>query len=183
MRSIPVVFVLTALTMLAVGCGGEKLVEMKNKEMVESTISGSDRPVVMLFAKDGCAPCYTTMGTLQKMAAEYHGRATFAEYPLMTFVFIPRSMDIINKYEVILYPTVVLFINGKEKDRWVGVFLPEQCRRQLNEVVGPPPSTQPVAAAPTTRPAETVAETPAATRGPNATTNPSPTTNPVAIEK
>jgi thioredoxin 1 len=128
-----------AVALLAVGCAPSvPLVEVNSSGGFQSEVLDAHQPVMMLFYKQGCAACAALEPTLGELAAEYKGRALFTKYPLMSFVFIPNNAELRDKYDVVWYPTVVLFIDGQERKRWVADYSAEHYRKELDQVVGPP---------------------------------------------
>jgi len=127
------------LTLVIGGCATSvPLTPVKSTDDFQTKVLDNQRPVVMLFYKQGCAPCAALQPTLKELAYEYKGRVVFAEYPLMSFVFIPNNAELRDRYEVAIYPTVVLFMNGLEKHRWVAEFGKAAYRKVLDEAIASP---------------------------------------------
>ena len=169
LRAFPLLLTV-ALALAAGGCGNKDVVEIEDKAHFHQVVDDANRPLLLFLGKDGCALCVAMDPVTTRLATEYKGRATVAHYPLMTFVFIPRSMEIVRKYDVTFYPTAILFVKGKEAGRWVANYDLDEYRLALDEVVPPDPN------APHTRPARTTR--PGRTTRPAQTTQSAPATRP-----
>lgn len=129
---------LAALVMAVGGCAKtQPLVPVNSTAEFQSTVLQAKQPVVLLFYKQGCAACAAAQSVLGQLAAEYNGRVVFAEYPLMNFVLISNNPELRDKYEVVLYPTVILFVDGQEKKRWVAEYSAATYRKDIDAVLAP----------------------------------------------
>jgi thioredoxin 1 len=133
---------LAAMAICAGGCSTKDVLQIKDKSQFHQVMDDSNQPVLMFYYKDGCALCAALEPVVNELAKEYQGRVTTARYGLMTFTFIPRSREIMNKYDISFFPTVVLYVKGKEYARWVSQSNLEKYRPALNKAA-PPPATQP----------------------------------------
>ena len=70
--------------------------------------------VVVDFWAEWCGPCRAIAPTLQKLAMEYRGRVKVGK------INIDDNQKLADRFQVRSIPTLVLFVNGKEKDRMVG---------------------------------------------------------------
>jgi thioredoxin 1 len=126
------------------GCaGGKPLVQVDSSAAFQTEVLDARQPVMMLFFKEGCAACAAIEPKLEQLAAEYEGRALFTKYPLMSFVFISHNPELRDKYDIALYPTVILFFDGQEVKRWVADFDAAHYRQELDKIVGPPKEASP----------------------------------------
>jgi thioredoxin-like negative regulator of GroEL len=105
---------------------------------------------VVDFYKGGCPTCLLLDGTMNKLADEYKGRAVVARFELMKPYFAVTAPGLKAKYDISLFPTVVLFVNGEERHRWVMEYKIDKYRSVLRDVLGgvaaaaqPPGSTAP----------------------------------------
>lgn len=67
------------------------------------------------FYADWCGPCKMITPHLESVAADLKGQASIIK------VDVDRAQRIASTYQVTSIPTLVLFNNGKEVDRIVGV--------------------------------------------------------------
>jgi thioredoxin 2 len=78
------------------------------------TISGSDVPILVDFYADWCGPCKIMAPEVDKLAANYSGRAIVAK--LNTDVAQQTS----RSFQIRGIPTSIVFMNGKEIGRQTG---------------------------------------------------------------
>jgi thioredoxin 1 len=126
------------LILVAGGCSG-KVRWLHNEAEVRDLLATADKPVLMDFFKGGCASCMFLDPGLEQLADEYDGRVIVARYELMRFWLEITSFKLWKEHRIGLYPTVVLFVNGKERKRWAMDYFLEDYRRVLDQVAGPAP--------------------------------------------
>ncbi|MCY2931809.1 MAG: thioredoxin family protein [Planctomycetota bacterium] len=119
---------------LAGGCSAGGAMEISDPAQLQSLVSQKDKPVLVLFYKDGCASCLALMPTINKLAGEYEGRVSVGQFMILNFVFVPTSQEVKDRYDVILVPHVALLVNGKEKARWIMEYNIDSYRKVLDEV-------------------------------------------------
>ena len=125
------------LTVLAGGCASQKLKCIKNLEDFEQHVIYSDQPVLLEFYKGGCPTCITLEPSLARLAEEFQGRVAFVRFELMTPIFVVRYPELKDQYDVSYFPTVILFVDGQEKKRWILNYDIDSYREALNEVAAP----------------------------------------------
>ena len=128
------------------GCGPSKLRVIDTEYDFTRQVLKAERPAVVYFTKEGCAACMFLNPCMDQLFDEYQGRVEFVEYDLMTFWGSVKCETLWKRYRIAFYPTVVLFVDGKEKHRWVGEYNRDAYRKVLDEVIGPPASQKPTAA-------------------------------------
>jgi thioredoxin 1 len=70
--------------------------------------SAGDKPVMVDFYADWCAPCQQAAPTIKKLAAEYAGKVIVAK------LNTDESRETPGKFGIMSIPTVIMFHNGKE---------------------------------------------------------------------
>lgn len=131
------------IALLAAGCGSaapsgpsEPLMQLNSTAAFDTTVLDARQPVMVLFYKEGCPACANVESTLGQLAAEYHGRALFTKYPLANFLAISENRELRDKYEVAIWPTVILFLDGREKFRWTTSSFPADAyRKRLDDLL------------------------------------------------
>ncbi len=67
------------------------------------------------FYADWCGPCRMLTPVLEEVAGEMQGKATFAKLD------IDQNQEVAKRYQVTSVPTLILFKDGKEVNRLVGL--------------------------------------------------------------
>jgi thiol-disulfide isomerase/thioredoxin len=135
--AVGVALVACALSVLwATGCESRNLRPIRDEADFRTLISSSDKPVLVDFHKGGgCPPCIMLLPILDKLADEYQGRVVFTHYEIITQFFQVTAEDVKKEYDIFYIPTVILFVHGKEYKRWPLVFLLDEYRKVLDEVL------------------------------------------------
>jgi hypothetical protein len=127
-----------AVVLAAGGCGSGKLKPLYSEEQFNFEVLKADRPVLVHFGKAGCLACAFLGPCMDTLADEYRGRVAFTTFEMLGFWSDVKCPTLWRRYHVALYPTVVLFVGGREKYRWVNEYNGDAYRKVLNEVAGPP---------------------------------------------
>lgn len=80
----------------------------------ENTISSS-QPVLVDFWAEWCMPCRMFAPVLEELSNEMDGKADICK------LNIDANGELASRYGVSSIPTLILFQNGQEKERMVGV--------------------------------------------------------------
>jgi thioredoxin 1 len=122
------------LVLAAGGCGPTKFRAIATEEEFEEQVLKADKPVLVDFFKGGCASCMVLDPLLDQLSEEYKDRVIFAKFEGMRFWLQIPCWSIVWRYHIALYPTVVLFVNGKEKKRWIANYFGHSYRAALDQV-------------------------------------------------
>ena len=68
---------------------------------------------------------------------------TFAKFELVTSYFALTSQEVQAKYNITAFPTVILFVGGQERYRWVMKYDLDNYRTVLNAIVAGVPAGNP----------------------------------------
>ncbi|MCE5327802.1 MAG: thioredoxin family protein [Planctomycetaceae bacterium] len=117
------------------GCGGGSLTAVDSSTF-DSQVLGADKPVLVEFYKAGCPTCLALEPGLDQLAQEYQGRVIFAQFKVYEWYFGQPAPEIKDRYDIWWTPTVILFVKGQERHRWVGDYVLDDYRNVLNEVAG-----------------------------------------------
>ena len=85
----------------------------------EDEVLNSDQPVLVDFWATWCGPCRTIAPTIEKIAADYDGRAKVVKLD------VDNNPQTAMKYGIRSIPSLLFFKDGKPVDQMVGV-VPER---------------------------------------------------------
>ena len=104
-------------------CGEPLVVSNGPVNVSESTfdqvVSKSAIPVLVDFWAPWCGPCHSLAPTIEKIAGEFSERIRVAK------VNTDENPNLAARFRIQGIPTLIVFVNGREVDRIVGV-LPKQ---------------------------------------------------------
>ena len=86
-----------------------------SSENFEEEVLNSEKPVLVDFFADWCGPCKMMAPIVEELATELDGKAKVGK------LNVDENSDIAVEYNVMSIPTLVIFKNGKEEKRLVGV--------------------------------------------------------------
>ena len=96
------------------------------KETFENEVLKSDMPVLADFNADWCGPCQALKPILEDMAAQYPG------YKFVS-INIDDQDELADEYDVASIPCLVVFKNGAESRRSIGLIPREDLEELLGE--------------------------------------------------
>ncbi len=102
--------------------------EIKSTEF-NTEVLKSDIPVVVDFYAPWCGPCKMLSPVIEKLAAEYNGKAKFVK------VNVDESAALATTYNISGVPTLILFNNGKIADTTVGFSSEGSLRSMVTRVI------------------------------------------------
>jgi thioredoxin 1 len=95
----------------------------------EQAVLNSDKPVLVDFWAEWCAPCRAIAPVLESLSEDYDGRATIAKLD------IDANLQVAMKYGVRSLPTVMLFDKGEIVDTLIGVRPKPDYERSLQKLL------------------------------------------------
>ena len=81
----------------------------------EEEVLKSDKTVLIDFYADWCGPCNAMAPVIEELATELDGKAKVGK------INVDENPDIAVEYNVMSIPTLIVFKNGKEEKRLVGL--------------------------------------------------------------
>jgi thioredoxin 1 len=102
----------------------EKILTLTDKNFLQQT---KNRLVLVDFWAEWCAPCRMMAPILNEVAAELDGKAFVGK------VDVQKYQDLATKFKVRGIPTLILFKDGKEVNRFVGVKTKEFLLKEIGK--------------------------------------------------
>lgn len=99
-----------------------------SKENFEKEVLKSTKPVLVDFWAEWCNPCKMLAPTFEKLSKEFKN-INFAK------LNVEQNKDLAQKHDVMGIPCIILFFNGKEKDRITGYYPEEQLKNKIKEMI------------------------------------------------
>ena len=96
----------------------------------EKDVLQSDKPVLVDFWAQWCAPCRMLAPTVEAVAEKYSGSAAVVK------LNVDDNPSVSQKYGIKGIPTLILFKGGKEEERIVGAASREAISRLLDKHTG-----------------------------------------------
>ncbi len=86
-----------------------------SSENFEKEVLKSEKPVLVDFYADWCGPCNAMAPVIEELATELEEKAKVGT------INVDENSDIAVEYNVMSIPTLIIFKNGKEEKRLVGL--------------------------------------------------------------
>lgn len=86
-----------------------------SSENFEKEVLNSEKPVLVDFFADWCGPCNAMAPVVEELSKELEGKAKVGK------INVDKNSDIAVEYNVMSIPTLILFKDGKEEKRLVGL--------------------------------------------------------------
>jgi len=96
----------------------------------EQLVLQSNRPVLVDFWAQWCGPCRMLAPIVESLAKQYAGAAQVVK------LNVDDNPSAVQRYRIQAIPTLVLFQNGEEKDRMIGVTTKEAIARTIDAHLG-----------------------------------------------
>lgn len=86
-----------------------------SSENFKKEVLNSEKPVLVDFYADWCGPCNAMAPVIEELAKELERKAKVVK------INVDENSDIAVEYNVMSIPTLIVFKNGKEEKRLVGL--------------------------------------------------------------
>jgi thioredoxin 1 len=94
-----------------------------NMDTFQTQVQEAKLPILVDFSAPWCSPCKRLEPILEQLSSEWAGKATFVK------VNVDESPELAMKYQVMSVPTMIMFRDGQEVARLIGL----QTREKLVE--------------------------------------------------
>ena len=108
---------------------GESTIEITDSNF-ESEVIQADVPVLVDFWAEWCPPCKMLLPTINEIAGEYAGKAKIGK------VDTDANREISMNYGIQSIPTMIIFKNGEETKRLVGLTNKDEIAAALDAAIG-----------------------------------------------
>lgn len=107
----------------------------------DAEVAGSDTPVLVDFWAEWCHPCHMIAPEVEAIAQAEGARLKVGKLD------VDNSPDTAGRYGVFSIPTLLLFVDGEEKARMVGVRRREAILAEIRPFLAEPAPAEGVASA------------------------------------
>ncbi len=98
-------------------------------ENFEKEVTGSKTPVLVDLWAAWCNPCRMIAPVVEELAGTYQGKVKFGK------LNVDDHPQIASQFRVMNIPTLLLFKNGQEVDRIIGVTPKEELARRVEKLI------------------------------------------------
>lgn len=102
-------------------------IEAVNEANFATAVLESKQPVLVDFWAQWCGPCRTLAPIVEELAEEYAGAARVVK------LNVDDSPVLAERYRVKAIPTLILFRDGEERERIIGLSNHDAIARKLDE--------------------------------------------------
>lgn len=96
------------------------------REQLEARLQAADRPLLVDFYQQRCAPCHAPDRRLERTAPAYPAALAFVR------VDLDRDVEVAERFAVASLPTLLILADGREAARLDGRIRPEDLRRAFD---------------------------------------------------
>lgn len=105
---------------------GGNILEFSDQNF-EQEVIGSDKPVLVDFWAEWCAPCRMIAPAVEAIAGEYAGRAKVGK------LNVDENQSVTSRYNIRSIPTLLVFKNGQIKEQLVGTTSKDNLAKLLDK--------------------------------------------------
>lgn len=104
----------------------ERILTLKDADF-SKVISEMTVPILIDFWADWCGPCKMIAPVVEEIASEYEGKVQVAK------INVDENRDTSASLKVQSIPTLIVFKNGQEVDRYIGFKTKDELKRLLSK--------------------------------------------------
>jgi len=105
---------------------GGNILEFSDQNF-EQEVLKSDKPVLVDFWAEWCAPCRMIAPAVEAVAGEYAGRAKVGK------LNVDENQSVTSRYNIRSIPTLLVFKNGEIKEQLVGTTSKDNLAKLLDK--------------------------------------------------
>jgi len=98
-------------------------------ESFEQEVLASDIPAAVDFWSPRCPPCQVMGGLLNEIGPDYVGRVNIFK------LNVDQNPQTAMSYQITHIPTIILFSNGRPKERIVGILPLNPLKQKLDQLI------------------------------------------------
>ncbi len=95
----------------------------------DTSVLGSDKPILVDFWAEWCGPCRMIAPVLEEVAEQYEGKAGVMK------LNVDENAGVPQRYGIRGIPTLIMFKDGKEQERIVGLVSKEAITKVMEKYV------------------------------------------------
>lgn len=101
-----------------------------NEYNFENEVLNSKLPVLVDFGAEWCQPCKRLEPILEQLSTQWQDQAQLAK------VDVDESGNLAMQMQVMSVPTMILFVNGQENMRLIGLQTPDKIKEKVAPFLG-----------------------------------------------
>ena len=105
---------------------GGNILEFSDQNF-EQEVLGADKPVLVDFWAEWCAPCRMIGPAVEAIAGEYAGRAKVGK------LNVDENQSVTSRYNIRSIPTLLVFKNGEIREQLVGTTSKDNLAKLLDK--------------------------------------------------
>lgn len=106
-----------------------------SKENFQKQVMESEILVFVDFHTEGCGPCELMPPIMEELAEKYGDRLKICEYDVKIDDLIAKSDEVVERYEVYGFPTIMLFKDGEVKESILGIYETKEFIEVIEKII------------------------------------------------
>lgn len=105
------------------------------KEEFQKEVLESELPVLVDFWTKGCGPCEAMAPALEQVSERLEGKLKVIKHEVTYEDVVEKQSEIAMKYDLMSFPTIMLFTNGEEVKKQIGALFEDELIDFVQEVL------------------------------------------------